>query len=447
MTNAIDYLHPAVPDPLPWVDVPLVRATSSTLSGYGTLVANPDEVEIEVATWPASGWRPIDEGTGNEAGTTSGTFEFWWEGNVLYGANKAVNDRYVLGWADNPSTAPISEAPTQRHRVLLWHANYHPDGGQLFFPLDTMSFIAPLALPGDDVSPENFTAFYVDAGQGLYIHPNVWHEGVFPLTDRARFYDEQGKVHARVSCNIAQEFGVFLAVRYEPPSAGGRATHGTDRQLGTRGCRTSACKGDLRPARRPGRSLIVPGRPAGSPLGRRPRSRILITALDDQAHGENRIPDLHHVVKRFQARTAQRKSGGGSCPGQPIDRCPYFCVLVRIRAVDTHPDHQHTDVDHGPHGLEAVSAEHGIVVRHTRPREAIVGAPDGGVDVASRSIFSNRDQPVSDGVNCSHDLIAVASEDLLVVGDSMPGQRIGRSPHGGVRIRTRPIKADRHQTG
>jgi len=55
-------------------------------------------------------------------------------------------------------------------------------------------------------------AFYVEGGKGLYIHPNVWHEAVFPLAARASFYDEQGKVHARISCNIAKEFGVFLNV-------------------------------------------------------------------------------------------------------------------------------------------------------------------------------------------------------------------------------------------
>jgi hypothetical protein len=42
---------------------------------------------------------------------------------------------------------------------------------------------------------------------------------VFPLEERARFYDEQGKVHARVSCNLAREFGVFLSVPLTNPRA------------------------------------------------------------------------------------------------------------------------------------------------------------------------------------------------------------------------------------
>lgn len=37
-------------------------------------------------------------------------------------------------------------------------------------------------------------------------------EGIFPVTDAQRFLDRQGRVHARVSCDVAQEFGVYLAV-------------------------------------------------------------------------------------------------------------------------------------------------------------------------------------------------------------------------------------------
>jgi len=61
--------------------------------------------------------------------------------------------------------------------VLLWHVNYHPDGGQLFWPLDGKPFVVPVALPGDDVKPEDFVAFRSDGSFGIYIHPNIWHEG------------------------------------------------------------------------------------------------------------------------------------------------------------------------------------------------------------------------------------------------------------------------------
>jgi ureidoglycolate hydrolase len=55
-------------------------------------------------------------------------------------------------------------------------------------------------------------AFYFDGSQGICIHPSVWHEAIIPLTDNARFYDKQGKVHARISCDFGKEFGVLLSV-------------------------------------------------------------------------------------------------------------------------------------------------------------------------------------------------------------------------------------------
>ena len=166
-TNAIaaaGYLAPDVPGELPWHAVPLVRATAATLSGYGRLVEDWRNYPLEITTWPVAGWRQCDPGTGNEGGTTHGTFEFWWQGDVLYGRNQAVGSHYLLGWSKNPRAA-TRDGETERTRVLLWHANYHPDGGQLFFPLNGEAFVCPLALPGDDVKPENFVAFYVDGGK------------------------------------------------------------------------------------------------------------------------------------------------------------------------------------------------------------------------------------------------------------------------------------------
>jgi ureidoglycolate hydrolase len=136
---------------------------------------------------------------------------FYWEGDVFKGKNEAVNSQYVFGWSKNPKDA--SETSTHKpERVLLRHANYHPDGGQLFFPLDSGSFMTALAFPGDDVKPEHFNAFLVEGGKGLYIHPNVWHEAIVPLSERAKFYDEQGAIHGRVSVHFPKEFGVFLSI-------------------------------------------------------------------------------------------------------------------------------------------------------------------------------------------------------------------------------------------
>lgn len=212
----VDYLNPVVPPQLPWHDVPLIKANADNLEGYGHLVDDPDDFEIEIVRWPAHGWRPIDADTGDEGGTVEGVFHCQWVGDVLKGRNDAVDGDYVLGWSCNPEDADQQKA-ADFERVLLWHMNYHPDGGQLFYPMSGQPFVVPAALPGDDLSLEKIIAFWCDGSQGLYIHPNIWHEGVFPTTRKQSFHDQQGRVHARVSCNIAQEFAMFLNVPLGEP--------------------------------------------------------------------------------------------------------------------------------------------------------------------------------------------------------------------------------------
>jgi ureidoglycolate lyase len=210
--RTIDYLHPDVPKGLKVFDVPLVKATPAAMKGLGEVVRDPKAHKIEIVTWPAPGWRKLDPGTGNEGGTTEGIFACEWKGNELVGRNEAVGGHYVIGYRDPPETARPGVALSEG-RVLLWHCNYHPDGGQLFWPLDGQPFVVPVAPPGDDVRPEDFTAFWSDGSFGIYIHPSVWHEGVFPVTPTGRFFDKQGKVHARISCDLAREFGMLLGVQ------------------------------------------------------------------------------------------------------------------------------------------------------------------------------------------------------------------------------------------
>ena len=213
MLAAPQYLFDASEKPsLPWHNVPLIVADDRSVEGYGCLVDDPAAFDIEIVRWPAQGWRPIDEGTGDEAGFVEGIFSGEWTGDVLMGRNEAVNGHYVLGWSCDPQAASDRKQTQPRDQVLLWHMNYHPDGGQLFFPLDRKPFVVPVALPGDDLTPDKVVAFWCDGSRGLYIHPNIWHEGIFPVEDRQRFLDRQGRVHARVSCDIGREFGVYLAV-------------------------------------------------------------------------------------------------------------------------------------------------------------------------------------------------------------------------------------------
>ena len=207
------YIFDAAEKPsLPWHEVPLIRATDESVRDYGCLVDDPETFRIEIVRWPAQGWRPIDPGTGDEGGVTEGTFSAWWDGDVLMGRNEAVDGHYVLGWSADPQAATTGTASVARDQVLLWHMNYHPDGGQMFWPIDNQPFVVPAALPGDDLAPEQVVAFWCDGSRGLYIRPGIWHEGIFPVGDSQRFLDRQGRVHARVSSDIGQEFGVYLSV-------------------------------------------------------------------------------------------------------------------------------------------------------------------------------------------------------------------------------------------
>ncbi|MBS0378154.1 MAG: ureidoglycolate lyase [Proteobacteria bacterium] len=198
-------------------DAPLVAATDESLDGYGYLVDDPHACNIEIVPWPAQGRRPIDANTGNQGGIAEGTFEFAWRGQTLYARNNAVGDSYLFGWSTWPEEASGSGNGGVRERALMWRANYHPDGGQLFYPSTGKSFVVPLALPGDDVRPDSFVTFYCDGRRGLYLHPNVWHGPVVPHDDTAEFLDRQGRVHARVSVNFVKEFGCYLGSSLRRP--------------------------------------------------------------------------------------------------------------------------------------------------------------------------------------------------------------------------------------
>ena len=191
----------------------LVLATEQSLEGYGCLVQDPKSFPIEIVPWPAQGWRPVDANTGDQGGVTEGLFEFSWKGETLYARNNAVGDSYLFGWSNWPEEAAADGPATARERALIWRANYHPDGGQLFYPLNGQSFVVPLALPGDDITPEKFVTFLCDGRCGLYLHPNVWHGPLIPFDDRAELLDRQGRVHARVSVDFPKEFGCYLACR------------------------------------------------------------------------------------------------------------------------------------------------------------------------------------------------------------------------------------------
>ena len=186
--------------------VPLKIATEDNIKQYGRFVTSFEEEEVWIATWPQQGWRPICPGTGNQGGIVEGDFLFQWEDDFLKARNKAVGRAYVTG------RLPVDVTSSRRSHVLVRDLNYHPDGGQVFFPEDGKPFVALLALPGDDIKLEHFEAFYFDGSFGLQIKPGVWHQSPYPLEDSASFKNKQGRVHACVEVDTAVEFGRYLKV-------------------------------------------------------------------------------------------------------------------------------------------------------------------------------------------------------------------------------------------
>lgn len=203
------------------VIVPLVRANHENLQGYGRIVYPHefDNYQVEITTWPQPDWRPIDPGTGNQGGTTQGTFTMEWKNGVYYAINKAVGGSYCTGWLLEENL-PLEGGGyvTLSSHVVIWEANYHPDGGQLVVPIEHKPFVALLALPGDNVKPEDFVAFYCDGTFGIEILPCVWHQPFYSKEQSMTFNDKQSKVHACISVNFPQEFNCYLAVPLDQSS-------------------------------------------------------------------------------------------------------------------------------------------------------------------------------------------------------------------------------------
>ena len=157
------------------------------------------------------GWRKLCPGTGVNAGEVSGNFTYKWVRDQCTAINEAVGGDYVTG------RLPSNVSPSKRTHVLVREANYHPDGGQVFFPRDGGAFIALLALPTDDIKLEDFRAFYFDGSFGVQIHADIWHQPVYPVNDEATFLGKQGAIYACVVVDTVDEFGRYLLVPLTPP--------------------------------------------------------------------------------------------------------------------------------------------------------------------------------------------------------------------------------------
>ncbi|MDC8829358.1 ureidoglycolate lyase [Alteromonas gilva] len=206
---AIDHMPSLKDEGISTHKVPVKSANSPSFSRFGRKVYDYDKESVIIETWPAQGWRPVEPGTGNEAGIAEGVFEFNRRGQLMTARNHAVDGHYITGWFADPATAS-EQHPADCASVFVCEANYHPDGGQVFFPLQQTPFIALLAMPGDDVKPQDFIGFYCDGSFGIQIYPNIWHQPVFPLAPTAQFAGKQGKVHACIAIDFISEYNCYL---------------------------------------------------------------------------------------------------------------------------------------------------------------------------------------------------------------------------------------------
>ena len=94
------------------------------------------------------------------------------------GKNLAVsttNNTYLDGLACPPEYASrkASGCKADHECIYLWMSDYHPDGGQLFWPIEPIAFCVCLgpATVGDRVTPDDMRGFIVPEGYGIYIHP------------------------------------------------------------------------------------------------------------------------------------------------------------------------------------------------------------------------------------------------------------------------------------
>lgn len=182
------------------VQVPIIRATHKNFKEYGRITNDYSEEEVVIKPWPVTGPRPLMPATGTGGGVTEGVFSYWYDGDYLHAKNRAVAGDYITGRL-------VSSV------ILTREANYHPDGGQVFWAPNACPFILLLARPGDNVTPSDFVGFYFDGTQSVQIWPDIWHQPVFPVgRERADFMTKQGRVHGCVGVDFINEFGVWLGL-------------------------------------------------------------------------------------------------------------------------------------------------------------------------------------------------------------------------------------------
>lgn len=178
--------------------ISVIKATPESVKEYGRIIDDKN-AELDIVTWPKMGWRAIAEGTGNRAGKACHIFEIRWDNYCCYATDHEYKQEYFIGWF--------------AHQAIVTHeVDYHPDGGQILYPLNHKPFILVVALPGDDVLLKDFVAFYFDGTVGFHINPGVWHQLPFPVKESLELYSSQNALYTCVDCDFIEEFDCLLAI-------------------------------------------------------------------------------------------------------------------------------------------------------------------------------------------------------------------------------------------
>ncbi len=186
-------------------DVPLKKLTPANIAGFGTIFTDLESVELELCQWPTTGKRSLIPGSGYGSVITE-EFQVYWRGTTILSAGHQN--------ARGGATAKVLSEPESNSKYALVHwLSSHLDAGEAFIPKNGEPGIFLVAPPKDDVTPEDFVAFYCDGSCGISIHPGVWHTAPLSLSAQKVVYQrKQGSIYATIDCFLIKEHKTWLKI-------------------------------------------------------------------------------------------------------------------------------------------------------------------------------------------------------------------------------------------
>lgn len=170
----------------------ILPATDETLDGFGELTDHYEDI-----------WS----GKENEPEQPGYISNFWWKGNFLYFENETTDEKRLTGRSDL-----LPSDSFQREYLLMWNTVCHMDERQLFYPLRGEDYIIPLARAAGSTKPNDFIAFFVSGGKGIYLNNGTWYNGIIPLADRASFYMHTGRSENTLEVDYTRQADSMMAI-------------------------------------------------------------------------------------------------------------------------------------------------------------------------------------------------------------------------------------------